>query len=956
MSIKHIEDMGVEEFVETLKKLHTYIWTEKIDGANLWFGIDEKGSIFTSREGKRKGQRFMKVDDYAKIAAFDQFRAAHAALEAKEADIKQILSPGDMVEIEVLFGRQPNAVTYGANGKSYLAFLRGVEGTADAKVDQLASAMNSQQVTVKVPVVLSTDGEKLTVEERPVDFQFISAQKLDAKELQGINITKPLAAMEAWLKKPTNLPGKPTNMEVITSNLMSFDKDIRPEVKKLRSQLEAQLMADFKLPIKKELLDGVVRKLRSPLAADDMAEDEDIGIEGVVLRDPVSGEQIKIVDKDTFTTINQFNQSVRSMVSGVVRTTDMDAPLENKGGVMGEMKILMADLLGNKDLARTISAKKVLNIMKGNDPEDTIRRLSAELEGSHDFRATRTKVLALIAGTKAKLDELLKQFKAHQNDYRLKLKTGKVVGLTAETIRRTLTTFAEARHELDTLAGKIAKTKGLVQIVALLYGRHAKAVHAPKEEETVTEGEVIQAKFGKGVKNLGIEVPPGYDRFMADGKKIIGIRGKEHKVVSTTSDERLAQELVRIYNGGEASVTIKPMSLLQAFGSPEINIAHDLGIKFIEKPSYFEDIDQEDQVNELQLRRLKNELHKAGVALKTYDSSEIWGADPRGPLQTAKHMPEDRMAIVKMKSGKRYLIDTTGANTYIRMWRGINDDISEQLVGELEALSEKRIFTDKSLYANKDAWTILNTYFSVYMMAVVIAKSNDKPGIRLLRDKTHMRLTHWSREMSNLNFWGYPVWRSSSGAVKKLVGPKVAKELYAVVRHVPPALWKFLHIDMSFGKEVPIDYEEHRKALRMLQKHPGLMVDRINIMFDGVMRYEQLTHDEKIKLLNKLEYYVMQFNQQSPLLVRLRSIYQQLLNSPEDHNMQLFEMKLLRQVSRIAEEGEAAEGGNVAGATVSGAISNNPVSVIGKGPMIKRVKRNEEWKKKRFPRPTEEKK
>ncbi len=191
------------------------------------------------------------------------------------------------------------------------------------------------------------------------------------------------------------------------------------------------------------------------------------------------------------------------------------------------------------------------------------------------------------------------------------------------------------------------------------------------------EGEVIKADFSKdkGVDNQGIEIPKGYDRFEVDGKKIIGIKGDKKSVVSTTSDERLAQELVRVYNGGKASTTMKPLSLLQAFGSREIAAADEVGIKLTEKPSYWEDFEADgfaakNNIDQLKLKKLEKTVGK----LKEYSGKEIYGTDekPRGPLKTVLKMPSEDMFIVRFGDGTRYVADQTGARTYIRMWQKIN--------------------------------------------------------------------------------------------------------------------------------------------------------------------------------------------------------------------------------------------------------------------------------------------
>lgn len=751
--IVHVEDLDIQEFMRVISAVSTMQATEKLDGAQLWFGIDENGKLYTSRAGKSKSaENVYEEKDYPFLSSSNGFRSAHAALKSKEEEIKKVLRPGDTVEIEVLYGRQPNAVTYGSGGKNYIAFLRGIGDTPDILVDQLANSLNGVSTTVRVQTVETTDGETLKLVPTDVLYQFVGVQKIDTAKLKTTDVSKQLASLKKFLDAKAGLKGNDiSNFDLITSSLGSFDKTVRPAAKELKERVLAKVMTDFKLPIKKELLDKFVSQVKSPLSATDLSAEEDIGIEGVVLKDIESGNQIKIVDKDTFTTINKFNQSVRSGISGIVKTTDSSASLESQGGIIGKLRILIADLLGNKDLARTAAAKKIFATMKGKTPSDTVKNVSKELSGNDDYRGTKRKIEALIDNTKQQLAQELKDFKTNKDAFQLKLKNGKSIGLSPEIIRRTLLSFAEAKRDLDELAEKLAKTKNLAQLVALLYGKIAKAVHEVAEPEPVSES----------------------------------------------------------------------------------------------------------------------------------------------------------------------------------------------------LLLEKRMTTDVAQYAGKDAFTLLNIYFATYMMAAVLVKNSDMPGIRLLRDKTHMRLARWNKEMSPLNFWGYAVWRAGTPAVKKLIGAKTAAEIFRHARKVLPSLWKFLHIDMSFGKEVPIEWAEHRRALEILMHVPGMRIDRINTLINGIFRYDDLTFDEKVKFHSKLYYYVQQFIPTSPLAHRLRVINDKLLlNANGQNDLMVQEMKLMQQVTSITEDGDAP-----ASDTNAGAVAGYAQPLFGEKKIIIKMKRNPNIQRFKFARP-----
>ena len=713
-SIQHVEDLPIDEFIGVLRNMSNMTAQEKLDGANLWVGIDEEGKFFTSREGKRKNaDRRYKPEDWPLVSAFNQFRAAHAALALKTEDVKRVLRPGDTVEAEVLFGRQPNSVTYGAGGKSYIAFLRGVNGTPDAQAEQLGQTLTNQEVEAKVSIVDTEDGEKLDEVSGAFKFQFTTPQAVDSSHLKAeAHIEQALQKLEAFLHKQSGFFGM-TNHELLTANLQQVEKDKRGAVKTARAELISKVQTEFKLPIKQALLDKVVRKIRSGLSDEKLSDEEDIGIEGIVLRDPKTGNQIKIVDKDIFTTINKFNQAARQSVQSALNTVDPDASTESRGGLMGELRIRIAELLGNRDLAKASNVRKVLEPIKGASPEEAIKNFADSMNGVDDYIMTKKKILAMVADTAKQLKEKLAEFKENQSEYRLKLKNGKEMGLSADTVKRTLLTFAESRRNLETLFEKIKSTKSLAQLLAILYGSQAKAIH---------------------------------------------------------------------------------------------------------------------QVEELE----------------------------------------------------------------------------ESLILEKKATDGD---VDRGEYEHKDKFQILNAYFAVMFMSMLIFHENDTIGMRLLRDRRNMTLKTWSRDMSPLNHWGYVVWRNSKADVKKQLPKRVQAELFASTRHIVPAHWRFMHMDFSYSKDVKIEWKDHRATLQRLIDLAGLRSDRLNSLLDWMVRWPELTYDEKVKAIGKLYLFAMQFTPRSILFVRLRNMQQNLLLNANGTNTEMVsEQKLLKTVATLAEDegGEAA--------------------------------------------------
>lgn len=763
MSITHIEDLPLAAFIKAVRNIQNFHASEKLDGANLWMGLDSEGKLFTSREGKRTGStRFFSEAEYPRFAAYNGFRAAHAALNEKIEDIKRVMQPEQMVEMEILYGRQPNAVTYGAEDKSYIAFLRGVEGTPDVIADQLTGSMGGQSVKVRVATIETTDGENLEIVDKDITWQFTGAQRVDPSKLKDIDLEKHINALEDYLREPAGLESSPemTNLELLQNSLGSIPVTDRPLAKDKKAEVTANVMTKFRLPIKRELLDNYISQIKPALGDKDISADEDVGIEGVVLRDPTNSNLIKIVDKDAFTTINAFNHAIRNQISGVVKTLDGEAPLEARGGIVGNMKIQIADLLGNKELARGATAKKAFAAVKGETPVDTVKAFAANLN-IEDFLGTKRKMLALIQQAAKDMRALLNDFKDNKDQFQLRLKNGKTIGISTEIEKRTLLVFAESRRNIVELFDKVKKAKTIAQVIATIYGHLAKAVH--NEETNV----------------------------------------------------------------------------------PEVN---------------------------------------------------------------------------------------------------------ESLV------LEKKFDTDKSLY-KKDAYTLMNIYMATVLMSVIIYKANDAKGMRMLKDKTNYRLTRWDAQMSPLNFWGYAIWHPAAPAVKKLIGPKASSQIFKVVRRAAASQSRYLHMDLSFGKDVPIEWVDHYKTLRLLQQFEGLNIERINTLLRGVFTYEILTYDQKVKLISKLFYYVQQFVPSSPLFVRLKAIQNELLLNANGENDEMVQEKnLLAKINALVEEdepdAEAQQGAAID--TVAHTKNAEEPNGINRSRKTEKRKRNPDVKKAKFPRPKDD--
>lgn len=767
MGIAHIEDLSTQDFMSTLETLDRSQATEKLDGANLYFGIDlDTDRLFTSREGKKKNAtRYFSADDYPYFSGTNPFRAAHLALEEVEPKIRQAMQAGQTVEIEVLFGKQPNAIMYGAGDKSYIAFLRGVNGTTSDVVDRLTGTLLGTTATVETKVVSSTDGDQLDLVDVTTTFEFIGPQTVDmTPATQDPDFKAMLEQFNKFLNSSASgLPDgvEMTNGELDATSMSSIKIVDRPAVKAAKEKMQSHIMRVYKMPIKKFLLGKLTASSKSKLAVSDENVDDknSVGIEGIVLRDPTSGELVKLVDKTAFTAINSFNHTVRGQISGTVRTVDDNAPLESRGGVVGHMKIQIAKALGNPDLARAGQAKKIIAEFEGETPVETLKEFADSLN-INDFQGKKNFILAIIKQAQADLTSLRDEFNSNKDEYSLTLPGGKIIGISDEVEKRTMLSFAEAQANLKDLEKKVKSAPSLPVLLAVLYG-HA----VPQESKLDTENaEVMEAV------------------------------AKKKKTPSKKNSAR-------------------------------------------------------------------------------------WDND------TAR-------------------------------------------------------------FAGKDSWSLMNIYFATVMLATLMYKANDRLGLRMLQDKTNFRMASIHPTMSTLNFWGYPIWKSNTDKVKKLIGAKAAKEINTVVRRVPTAWYKFLHMDLSFGRDVPINWNDHYKTMTILQQYPGMKFERVSFLLKGLFGYENLSYDQKLKVLNALHLYVAQFIPGSPLFARMKDVQRQLMFNPNDLESIMTLTELQKPPVATNETADAGAVGVGATAPLSG-----PLFGSGKKPTVVKRKRNTEIKHLSFKKP-----
>ena len=490
--IAHLEDLGVDDFIKYIENIKDFSIAEKMDGTALNCGFDTTGKFYTARDDSKSN--YSETDYKGLSGAVTTLKVAHRVLKSIESTLKKYIKDGEEVQIEILFGRQPNAVVYGFDGFNYISFLRMLKGKNSEKPDQtkikeLITALKNKTVAIETEVVDTVDGTTLAKSNITTSWKFNGPQEIKPSDLDTKELKKTLSKLKVFLKDPSTIKGL-TNYELATVNLTSVPKEKREDVKKAREFIEEKILKDYKLSIKEILLNTVVRKITPHLQDKNISNDEDLGVEGVVFLDPETEEQFKIVDRDMFTAINTFNYQVRSSLSGMVHTDKPTANLESRGGMFGEMKIRIANIFNIDGLGRSSGAKAVFEKFKGKNESETLNNFLDSINAL-EFTPIRTKIIAIVDYTEDELTKSLQKFKKEYKDYKLTLKSGKTIGYSTEVVKRTLLTFAEVASKLHRIKTNIKNSKDMGELVTVLFGSLIKAIH----EKQISESAIMTTDF-----------------------------------------------------------------------------------------------------------------------------------------------------------------------------------------------------------------------------------------------------------------------------------------------------------------------------------------------------------------------------------------------------------------------------------------------------------------------------
>jgi hypothetical protein len=303
MSIPHLEDLPPSKLLEVLSQFWEYEATEKLDGSQLLFGIDEDG-FYTSRETKG-GLRIYNVDDYEVSFKNTYIRSAHIALESVLSSLKDAgLTVGCQVEVEVLYGEFPNVIQYSPD-KSFIIFLRTTEGNVD--IDHIRVKLADRSLSIPLVAPFTFNGKDIDYKEVTNIWEFARSPVIDINSSVAPDIMYHEDIIHQFLRTGRKQQDYSINNHQLLETKLNqipdwftgmWSRD-RNEIKMQRDVLSYEY-AEFLTDLKRVLLDKIVRGRSSVFGPIDG------WIEGVVFRHPKTGHMFKLVDKKLFLKMKDF--------------------------------------------------------------------------------------------------------------------------------------------------------------------------------------------------------------------------------------------------------------------------------------------------------------------------------------------------------------------------------------------------------------------------------------------------------------------------------------------------------------------------------------------------------------------------------------------------------------------------------------------------------------------------
>lgn len=220
---------------------------------------------------------------------------------------------------------------------------------------------------------------------------------------------------------------------------------------------------------------------------------------------------------------------------------------------------------------------------------------------------------------------------------------------------------------------------------------------------------------------------------------------------------------------------------------------------------------------------------------------------------------------------------------------------------------------------------IKNAFFANYLGALVLLRLQDLKGLMLINDPSHSKLTRFSNQMSDVNFWGRALFYPNEREVKSRLAfghdKLLAKE---AGRIMDSRIQQMMKVPLTAPERV--DWNDTVGSLLLLKHRFGLSSSYFNNITFALHKWNTISDSAKKRSVNQAFMYLMQSDPQSAILPRMRALSgTSMVTGIADIAQKIIGFK------KLAEDGDGGAVVSDGGAISTSAIASNNAIINGKG-------------------------
>ena len=217
---------------------------------------------------------------------------------------------------------------------------------------------------------------------------------------------------------------------------------------------------------------------------------------------------------------------------------------------------------------------------------------------------------------------------------------------------------------------------------------------------------------------------------------------------------------------------------------------------------------------------------------------------------------------------------------------------------------------------------VKNSFFANYMAALVLLRVQDLKGLMIINDPSHSRLSRFSDNMSDVNFWGRALFYPNEHEIKtRLVGYESALGTNAA-KIVDSRIQQIMKVPLTSPEQ--INWDIVISSLILLKQRFALNSSYFNNIVNVLYKWNSISDSGKKRALNQVFMYLMQSDPKSKILDRIRT----LSNSTMVNGINRAAQRIIG-FKKLTEDGEGGDGGD--SGTSVGSIAGTNAIVNGKG-------------------------